>query len=875
MAEQKFRVQSGIVFPDGTEQTTAYTGTTEVSEFVLINSDGGVYGSNDGETWSGPFDSGLVSLRRVAVGPNIVVYIGGTNTEDGDDNNLHYTTVWNVTPTIVLDEGPANWRQVRYFSGIGRFVAVGSIDGTAAYKHSSDGVTWVTVYVDTVWSATLAEGVGSGPAAFTDVATNGFGFMLTTDNTVLGSFYTTTLTSNSSIGESAWLNDGMDFREVVYSSAGDFTGWFAFGIGGDVADGWWYNGAFDPGNDSFALFLGLIGESFVGDVGYQPTWSELVIGRYNGIDTIVIATSDGQIAYWPAVPAGPFVSIPKPFFTSITGITSASPAVLSYLEHSHANNEKIIITDCGDFNGTFYINVNNELFTDSAMTVPFDATLLTYTSGGTVTFSHGMYIDALNYANSNFYVANDSEEVFVSTDGGATWTEVASLNSGGTPGGEGGDGPGTGTQYMNDIDGFVGTVGITADTGDITFEGVKIIGAQGGEREGLISLVPAKTGTVGLDSWNFEDYGQFINIYPTNAFDVPHIHIAAGSGPDSTGDLMLGDDNTYVEINHNGYVGIESYNSDTSDYHYWQFGTDGKFSAPGEVYGNFFTLRGGQTLGDSIGTLGYGGDIIVLNGFNGVKIESGAPEEGSIWEFGTDGSLLVPGNIKSESNIDIEINLSDSTLHRWQFGEDGSTTLPGALVSATDSPVQGTFPVGAATAITVTNSPNVNWTNGTGVFANGIGFGVFVDGSGNATVVVSDGGTGHYIGETFGPVVGTTFGGTSPADDMYFEVTAIAPGSVTALDLTKQTQILTAVGSAGAYSLADGAEGQIMYFVPSSGVNDGIYVNIANARIMGEGPTDVTDYSWTPFSGELLAPTTIAMAIFADGAWCLRGGATD
>jgi hypothetical protein len=66
-----------------------------------------------------------------------------------------------------------------------------------------------------------------------------------------------------------------------------------------------------------------------------------------------------------------------------------------------------------------------------------------------------------------------------------------------------------------------------------------------------------------------------------------------------------------------------------------------------------------------------------------------------------------------------------------------------------------------------------------------------------------------------------------------------------------------------------------MYFVPSSGINDGIYVLVANARIMGEGPTDQADYSWTPFSGELLAPTTIAMAIFADGAWCLRGGSTD
>ena len=33
-------------------------------------------------------------------------------------------------------------------------------------------------------------------------------------------------------------------------------------------------------------------------------------------------------------------------------------------------------------------------------------------------------------------------------------------------------------------------------------------------------------------------------------------------------------------------------------------------------------------------------------------------------------------DITSEGNINIEINLSDSTLRRWQFGEDGSLTLP-------------------------------------------------------------------------------------------------------------------------------------------------------------------------------------------------------
>jgi hypothetical protein len=55
----------------------------------------------------------------------------------------------------------------------------------------------------------------------------------------------------------------------------------------------------------------------------------------------------------------------------------------------------------------------------------------------------------------------------------------------------------------------------------------------------------------------------------------------------------------------------------------------------------------------------------------------------NVWQFGTDGSLTIPGHIHSEGNINIDINLSDSTLHRWTFGEDGSLTLPGNMAIET------------------------------------------------------------------------------------------------------------------------------------------------------------------------------------------------
>jgi hypothetical protein len=70
-------------------------------------------------------------------------------------------------------------------------------------------------------------------------------------------------------------------------------------------------------------------------------------------------------------------------------------------------------------------------------------------------------------------------------------------------------------------------------------------------------------------------------------------------------------------------------------------------------------------------------------------VEIGA--NGSTWTFGTDGNLTVPGDILSEGNINIDINLSDSTLRRWQFGEDGELTLPnGGHIGPSGGKGQGT-----------------------------------------------------------------------------------------------------------------------------------------------------------------------------------------
>jgi hypothetical protein len=94
----------------------------------------------------------------------------------------------------------------------------------------------------------------------------------------------------------------------------------------------------------------------------------------------------------------------------------------------------------------------------------------------------------------------------------------------------------------------------------------------------------------------------------------------------------------------------------------WTFGSTGNTTFPT-----------GLTLGAPRGVNTVNFTAAVNKEF---QIETGTATSGKLWQFGTNGSLTLPGDIKSNGNINIDINLADSTLRRWQFGEDGHLTLP-------------------------------------------------------------------------------------------------------------------------------------------------------------------------------------------------------
>jgi hypothetical protein len=100
----------------------------------------------------------------------------------------------------------------------------------------------------------------------------------------------------------------------------------------------------------------------------------------------------------------------------------------------------------------------------------------------------------------------------------------------------------------------------------------------------------------------------------------------------------------------------------------------------------------------------------------------------------------------------------------------------------------------------------------------------------------------------------------------------------THLDLSKQVQYLdSGVGTAySQYYLADGVEGQIMYFVAKSRANmHQIIINCDHIRYRN-GSGVVVHGDWLPFWDNIATNgRTMGTGIFIDGAWSFDGGDID
>jgi hypothetical protein len=434
----RFETDGGLKFPDGTTQTTAYTGQTGGSGelYIMANVDGDIVTSTNGIDWTAPQASGMPGIQRVEIHNGVIVYIPGGEME-GSVRGLYYSTeIGTVTLCAGTDistetDDDLFWQQVHYFAGSDKWVAVGYNDGdtnkSPVLAHSDNGITWTVVFVDN----TFVTGFNTDDYDWrlTDVV-----YLDETNQYVITSFLDGPgatggifITEDITVALDGTTHVAIDFnaKSVIPWSVVGFGGPPGYmillpSVGGanDILSGW----GTDPEvySDSFGLWE----QYFIDELGYAPSLTEVA---YKNGDVIAV-TNDGQVATIEFIGEPSLViSIPLPYTNTVFSISNANPAVITWGmgNVNEANNEKIVVTLAGEYNGTYYVNSSTRvLYTDLAMTTALDASGFAAFTSGTVTFSHGQYFDAAGASNSYYYIGNDDEQVFRSSNG-ITWTQLA------------------------------------------------------------------------------------------------------------------------------------------------------------------------------------------------------------------------------------------------------------------------------------------------------------------------------------------------------------------------------------------------------------------------------------------------------------------
>jgi len=909
----EFDTDGSMTFPDGSVQTTAFTGET-ISKYVAVNDSGVISGSVNGIDWN-DYTSNLDNIGRVAVGPNKIVYTANS-TADNDFESLWYADSYDTEPTEVSGMSEKDFSEVKYFKSISKFVAVGEGTNGPELHYSSDGVTWISSSIDPTY---LTELDVAGENYFSDISENSAGFFILGNKAALGGFFLSDITDTMNADTHIDLSNvtDADLDEISWVDSGEFIGWHLFITGEGTA--WYVNDATDPTTQQFTDFGLPIQGVLEDNIGVSSSTSEIVVGEYNGITTIMVATSSGQIVYWPAIPNGPFVSVPKPYTATISGWTSASPSVVTYTTEGgnsdgNQGGEKFVVSgsSVADYNGTYYLGEGNTVFTDDELTVPFDTTGLTaFTGTATITWSHGQYIDALHYSDGIFYAGNDTEEIFVSTNGGETWTQADQLL--------GGQGESDG--YINDIDSYV-SVGISANTGEFSFNSNTVTVADQDmqfrtTRAGFD--VDADFDVESADDVHIDALGDTVgiaaannvtittgksNMYPTVWEGGEENFIGTWNG--TTVSLIVPSSDTtiitlldhYVETDApiwirtaSGYV-----ETDTSDV--------ATKTVDGNVTEYEIPVYATSPTADA--------NIISMKLYDSIT-NFGEKE----FEFTKDGKLTFPSGGKIEPVgmgwLGVTNGTSGNPVSILAKGYEGTER---AAVTVYNSGTYGTAELYTVNAPGIVQTGNRNTTFSSGFWdanpktalstTGGSGTGLTVDvnedGSGYADfVTIVNPGTGYVNGEAITVTSGSsnaTF--TIVVEEQYHNWTfdqngvTTLPGAIQGrakantytdttiqLDVTATINKITPIaGVADHYHLVDGSEGQIMYITISTGgetESEDTCISFDHARwsngfgIINEN-TDVG--GWMPFRNSS-GGSTILTLVFIDGHWNLPHNSFD
>ena len=896
----EFDTDGSMTFPDGSVQTTAFTGES-ISKYVAVNDSGVISGSVNGIDWN-DYTSNLDGIERVAVGPNKIVYTA-ESTADNDFESLWYADSYDTEPTEVSGMSEKDFNEVKYFKSISKFVAVGEGTNGPELHYSSDGVTWVSSSIDPTY---LTELDVAGEIYFSDISENSAGFFILGNKPDLGGFFLSDITDTMNADTHVDMSNvpGGEFDEISWVDSGEFIGWHLFIT--DEGTAWYVNDATDPTTQQFTDFGLPIQGVLEDNIGVSSGTSEIVVGEYNGITTVMVATSSGQIVYWPAIPAGPFVSIPKPYTASITAWSNSATSAITYTgEDGSQGGERFVVSgsSVGDYNGTYYLGEGNSVFLDDELTEPFDTTGLTaFTGTATITWSHGQYIDALHYSDEIFYAGNDSEEMFISTNGGETWTQTDQL-----PGG-----PGEIGGYINDIDSYV-SVGISANTGEFSFN-INTVTVAGKDMQFRTTRagfdVDADFDVESADDVHIDALGDTVgiaaannvtittgksNMYPTVWEGSEENFIGTWNG--TTVSLIVPSSDTAIITLLDHYVETDApiWIRTASGY----VETDTPNVATKTVDGNVTEYEIPVTATSPTADA----NIISMKLYDSIT-NFGEKE----FEFTKDGKLAFPSGGKIEPVgmgwIGVTNGTSGNPVSILAKGYEGTER---AAVTVYNSGTYGSAELYTVNAPGIVNNDTRNTTFSSGFWdanpktalatTGGSGTGLTVDvnedGSGYADfVTIVNPGTGYVNGETITVTSGSsnaTF--TIVVQEQYHnwtftrDGTTALPGAIqgrvkanTYTDTTIELDVNATINKitpvtlfAQHYHLADGFEGQIMYITLATGgdtTNEYTILEFDNARYHNNAGT-ITEASdvggWMPFRG---TATTLTL-LFIDGHWNL------
>jgi hypothetical protein len=423
----------------------------------------------------------------------------------------------------------------------------------------------------------------------------------------------------------------------------------------------WYGYGTDPEN--YSLDTTFWTDSILDDIGYIP---EIIDIAYDE-DGFIAVTADGQVITSAISGMGPayIVSVPLPYTVTDFSISRANPAVLTYTAPTGdspdstdiSNNEKIVITGSDQFDGTYYYKASDDtLYTDQELTSALDTSGFDpFVSGGTLTMSKGTYFDAAGTSPNYYYIGNDDEQIFRSTNG-ITWTQLADVTGG----------------FFNDF--AYGTFGSGSDS-TVTVSETAPTAANGSlwfnTEEGRLYIKYS-------DQW--VDAAPLVQPPPDTDIDVNSITFADASVLTSVADLtpnkLVNGDNELV-LATDGTLTFPGGNISVGS-------NQGQEVIIGSTNASINVIAQGETGTASIGWIEDGIDNVVV-GSNIAAVTVNSPDS-------------------SPGTVEITTGNSSIGTNTWTFSGDGNLTLPGAVVNSTVAKTGGNL--GTATAIDLTKTVN-------------------------------------------------------------------------------------------------------------------------------------------------------------------------